>query len=169
MRKPICQSILRKLNSDEDFDKTEYLKAIEHMPGTHVTKWTPCEGDDTLFFPRDGLATCDANCLTDAKKHRSSKHIEYDEDMQKASVFHWDEPRILVMFATMIAFQDPAEERLAHLTLRNHVHLNGYLFDMGAKVIYELLQKSGKFHAMHIRRGDFQYEQSKFKGGGLPL
>jgi len=161
----ICGRIKKKLaRAGGGLDKTEYLEAIKRMPDTHVTKWIPCEGDDTLFFPRDDSPTCDSSCLRDASKHRRSKHIEYDEVMQKASVFHWDEPRILVAFAAMIAFQDPAEERLAHLTMRNHVHLNGYLFDMAAKVVHEILQKAGKYHAMHVRRGDFQYKQSKFKG-----
>lgn len=141
----------------------QWTKALNSLSDDTVAPdWRPGEGTDSLFWPKDGKAGCDEECQTEFDKWRpSGKRVEYNTEMQQKLIFHFTgdgTSRLLVDYQTFIGFEDPLKERDALLTMRNYVHFREYIFDIAAKVISRLPPSYG---AMHVRRGDLQYQQSK--------
>lgn len=87
-----------------------------------------------------------------------------DPKLVSAEVIHFraDEPwRMLTHFYASVYFEDPVTDRFVKRVIRDAFHYKDDLFCRAIPVV-QALQKEGKgtYHAAHVRRGDFQFEEA---------
>jgi hypothetical protein len=98
----------------------------------------------------------------------------YDEEMQFAPVVHMmcypkQHVRLLTHFYTFIFFEDWKQQMWAHRFVRDHLRYVDELQCAAARVVHALREiarkqpnnPDGLFDSMHIRRGDFQFKETR--------
>jgi hypothetical protein len=98
----------------------------------------------------------------------------YDEEMQSAPVVHMmcypkQRVRLLTHFYTFIFFEDWKQQMWEHRFVRDHLRYVDELQCAAARVVHALRDiakkepnnPNGFFDTMHIRRGDFQYKETR--------
>ena len=105
---------------------------------------------------------------------RRNKLCVYDEEMQDALVVHFmcyhkQRARLLTHFYGFVFFEDWKHDLWAKRFVRDHLRYLDELQCAAARVVQAIRQKSysnnensgGEFDSMHIRRGDFQFKQTR--------
>jgi len=97
----------------------------------------------------------------------------YDEEMQNAPVLHFMchnkiQVRLLVHFYAFLFFEDWRQQLWAHRFVRDHLRYIDELQCATARIVKALRKKAeengdpeGLFDTFHIRRGDFQYKDTR--------
>lgn len=105
----------------------------------------------------------------------------YDEEMQKAPVIHFMcyhkmRVRLLTHFYSFLFFEDWKQQLWVHRFVRDHLRYLDELQCAAARVVTELRSiakrdvdnnSNGSFDAFHIRRGDFQYKETRLDADEL--
>ena len=102
-----------------------------------------------------------------------SKICMYNEKLQNAKVMHFmgdnnSGARLLVHFYAFMFFQDWKQDLWTKRYVRDHLRYVDAIQCGAASIVHAVRQKAiengnpdGHFHSMHIRRGDFQYKQTR--------
>jgi hypothetical protein len=98
----------------------------------------------------------------------------YDEEMQRAPVVHMmcypkQHVRLLTHFYTFIFFEDWKQQMWEHRFVRDHLRYVDELQCAAARIVHALREiarkqpnnSNGLFDSMHIRRGDFQFKETR--------
>ena len=88
--------------------------------------------------------------------------VEFSPWVNASPIMHFpsnDKYRSLGPVATMLASVDPELPTLARRLLKHHVRYRSEMFEIANQLIASIGFK--KFNAMHVRRNDFQYEQTQ--------
>jgi len=103
----------------------------------------------------------------------------YDEEMQKQQVLHFMcyhkmRVRLLTHFYTFLFFEDWRQQLWEHRFVRDHLRYLDELQCAAARVVTELRNiaknegnSDGLFDTFHIRRGDFQYKETRLEADQL--
>lgn len=75
--------------------------------------------------------------------------------------------RLFGLWYPFFYFSDPNWHRFYVSLLRTGFHYQPALYTAAAKVITELVKHQGLYHALHIRRGDFQYTQTRLEANEI--
>eukprot|EP00521_Asterionellopsis_glacialis_P006023 CAMPEP_0195281424 /NCGR_PEP_ID=MMETSP0707-20130614/739_1 /TAXON_ID=33640 /ORGANISM="Asterionellopsis glacialis, Strain CCMP134" /LENGTH=537 /DNA_ID=CAMNT_0040340307 /DNA_START=134 /DNA_END=1747 /DNA_ORIENTATION=- len=108
-----------------------------------------------------------------------SKLCIYDEEMQREKLIHFsgraksDGGRLLVHFYAFLFFQDWRQDLWMKRFIRDHVRYIDELQCAAARIVNALRERArkrnpenidGAFDSFHIRRGDFQYKNTRVSG-----
>jgi GDP-fucose protein O-fucosyltransferase. len=105
----------------------------------------------------------------------------YDEEMQNAPVIHFMcyhkmRVRLLTHFYSFLFFEDWRHQLWVHRFVRDHLRYLDELQCAAARVVAELRRiatkhvknnPEGHFDAFHIRRGDFQFKETRLEADDL--
>ena len=144
-------------NSTENKKNCEEWKQWLFVNTMVANKWNPY---DTLICYPDRMSI-DLEEVPDS--YRDGRElIELTPSMNAAPVIHFpsdSENRSLGPVATMLA---PSENQLPKLTrrfIKNHIRYHPRIFELASELISVL--GCNKYTALHIRRNDFQYKQTR--------
>jgi len=106
--------------------------------------------------------------------HANRKELcMYDDEMQNAPVLHFMcnhqfRVRLLTHFYAFVFFEDWKQQLWTHRFVRDHLRYVDELQCAAARIVEALRAKAkengnsdGEFDTFHIRRGDFQYKQTR--------
>ena len=88
--------------------------------------------------------------------------VEFSHRMMAAPVLHFPSnktQRSLGPVATMLASEDATLPRLGRRLLKHHLRYRNEIFEYADRAVKALMP--GRFNAMHVRRNDFQYKQTR--------
>ena len=97
----------------------------------------------------------------------------YSEDMQNSKVMHFmgdndSGARLLVHFYAFLFFEDWKQELWTKRYVRDHLRYVDAIQCGAASIVHAVRQKAiengnpdGRYDSMHVRRGDFQYKQTR--------
>lgn len=133
-------------------------------------------GDHVLALP--SIAACSpgpADFFNLEEFRDGRKLVEVDESMQKAAVVHFkstkesQEFRIFGNYFVFLYFARAEWFHFASATVRRYVHFSTKVVDTAAAVVTRLHAESGGtgFYALHIRRGDFQFQNTRIDLGEI--
>jgi hypothetical protein len=103
----------------------------------------------------------------------------YDEEYQKAKVIHMmgdneSGARLLVHFYAYLFFEDWKHDLWTKRFVRDHIRYADEIQCPAARVVKAMRQKArehgnedGVFDTMHVRRGDFQYKETRVKADAI--
>mmetsp|Transcript_25928 Transcript_25928/g.36538 ORF Transcript_25928/g.36538 Transcript_25928/m.36538 type:complete len:276 (-) Transcript_25928:89-916(-) len=111
--------------------------------------------------------------MREALAHRTELCI-YDQVLQQAPVIHFtgdnaSGARMLVHFYALLFFEDWTHDLWSKRFIRDHVRYIDEIQCAAARVVHEMREKStlagynGTFDSFHIRRGDFQYKETRIE------
>jgi hypothetical protein len=137
-------------------------KAAEHKPDISAdTGLFHVDDPDPLSRLQDTLA-------------KRTKLCVYNEELQKEPVVHFqmnhkEQLRLLVHFYAFIFFEDWKEDLWMKRFVRDHLHYQNEIQCAAARVVEKIRQhvmqrtqgKSSDFDSFHIRRGDFQFKDTR--------
>lgn len=152
---------------------------IEHLQTMMKEVWT--ERPNKMIF-EDNPVNVDAEAkerLREVYKDRRNLCI-YDSQMQSSLVVHFmcyhkERARLLTHFYTFLFFEDWKHDLWSKRFVRDHLRYIDELQCAAARVITAIRQRSmqndpdanGQYHSFHIRRGDFQYKQTRLSGSAI--
>jgi len=129
--------------------------------------------DDVLAFPsiescRNHPKTVESFSYPNFDMFLSNrKALELSSDMLSADTFHFiSDPengyRFFGLWYPFMYFQDPAWHMYYVGVIRSGFHYREELYEAAVRIIDKLGHlHPGKFSALHVRRGDFQYTQTR--------
>ena len=101
----------------------------------------------------------------------------YDEDHQNAEVIHMvgeSDLRLLIHFYAFLFFEDWRHDLWTKRFVRDHIRYSDEIQCPAARVVKAMRQKAidhgnvdGIFDTMHIRRGDFQYKDTRIEADAI--
>lgn len=95
------------------------------------------------------------------------KSVEIDESMMKSSALHFrvdkrtQEYRLFGNWHSFLYFANPQWFEYTAAFLRDNLHFKDSIVKTAASISAEIVAKYGRYQAMHVRRGDFQYKQTR--------
>ena len=117
--------------------------------------------------------------LREVYKERKNLCV-YDQEMQDSLVVHFmcyhkQQARLLTHFYTFLFFEDWRHELWAKRFVRDHLRYIDELQCAAARVVTAVRERSlkndsksnGEYHSFHIRRGDFQYKQTRIDADAI--
>ena len=152
-------------------DLHEMLETIKKEGHIDTTKYinnpTPVDGSP-IDRMRENLAARNHLCV-------------YDEEMQNEPVLHFMcyhkmHVRLLTHFYSFLFFEDWKQQLWEHRFVRDHLRYLDELQCTAARVVTEIRRLSkekvennpnGDFDTVHIRRGDFQYKDTRLEADEL--
>jgi len=107
--------------------------------------------------------------MTEMRRNRKRKLCIYDEEMQNAPVLHFSaQYRLLTHFYAFLFFEDWKQQLWTNRFIRDHLRYIDELQCAAARVVEALREKAKKngspegiFDTLHVRRGDFQYKDTR--------
>jgi hypothetical protein len=130
--------------------------------------------DSKSYF--DNPTAVDSDSISRMKEQLAGRKdlCVYDEEMQRAPVVHMmcypkQHVRLLTHFYTFIFFEDWKQQMWEHRFVRDHLRYVDELQCAAARIVHALREiameqpnnSNGLFDSMHIRRGDFQYKETR--------
>eukprot|EP01062_Namystynia_karyoxenos_P058790 TRINITY_DN50277_c0_g1_i1.p1 TRINITY_DN50277_c0_g1~~TRINITY_DN50277_c0_g1_i1.p1 ORF type:complete len:777 (+),score=257.76 TRINITY_DN50277_c0_g1_i1:150-2480(+) len=102
---------------------------------------------------------------------------EYTPEMQQARVIHFsghnsgkgDDHRMLTHFYSFLGHADRARDDLMKRFVRDQMHYHGGIYCKASQVLSMIREEAGEagFSAMHVRRGELQYQEVKISAKEL--
>jgi hypothetical protein len=184
-RLPIPEAMKENvMNSAESCEKRKKAKNFcDHIKNyLHEVGHTPNVGaaDGCIIFDKDSYV---GNPTTSEAKSAiesfcgNRKRFTWTSELNEHTLIHFrgdeKELRLLAHFYNMVYFTDPSVDNYFKRFVRDFLHYNDKIYCAAGKIIKALQvegrQRSfevdeeggGGFSAMHIRRGDFQYNKVK--------
>lgn len=123
----------------------------------------------------------DAPAIERMKENRANRKdlCIYDETMQNARLVHFkngyphDASRLLVPYYAFLFFQDWKQDLWSKRFIRDHVRYVDELMCAAARIVDAIHKRAkannpvsnpkGLFNTMHVRRGDFQYKETRIE------
>jgi hypothetical protein len=96
--------------------------------------------------------------------------LEIEENVRNAEIVHFmvdketGSHRLFGNFYTFMYFSDPLWLKYIASFMRNNLHFNDHVIETAAKIVAEIInykEDSSPYYAIHVRRGDFQYKQTR--------
>lgn len=124
----------------------------------------------TFPFPADEYVLAFDGDLDPARlaEFRGDRKVAtYTPELQAEKVLHFTSQmdggiRWLTHFYAVFFFGDRARDNLVKRFVRDHLHYRDEVFCAAARIV-ELIRReaNGSYHAIHIRRGDFQFKATR--------
>jgi hypothetical protein len=76
------------------------------------------------------------------------------------------EHRMLATWHTIIFFADAGQDRALKRLMRDHVHYRSEIVDLAANGVNQM-GGLGQYTSLHIRRGDFQYQETRISASQI--
>lgn len=159
-----CLPAFPSSGNHEDIEILQGLvsRAKDHQPRTHAeTGIFHVNDPDPLSRLQDTLAGRTELCV-------------YDEKLQKEQIVHFqmnhkEKLRLLVHFYAFIFFEDWKEDLWMKRFVRDHLHYRDEIQCAAARVVEKVREhvkkrtdgKSTDFDSFHVRRGDFQFKETR--------
>lgn len=104
------------------------------------------------------------NMIKFAGKKREGiiRDIYSEPDAVKAKIIHFPYHQLFCHYYAYIHVTDRALDRYIKRLVRDHVHIRTDIFDAASRILNKL---GSDFYTMHIRRGDFQYQNQRYIKG----
>ena len=158
-----CLPAFPSSGNHKDVEILQDLAKKANFLDTHIDSTNLFQVDDPNPLPRleDNLAGRRQLCV-------------YNEDDQKEQVVHFqmnhkENLRLLVHFYAFLFFEDWREDLWMKRFVRDHLHYNDEIQCAAGRVVEKVRQhvskrtngKTTEFDTLHIRRGDFQFKESR--------
>jgi GDP-fucose protein O-fucosyltransferase len=131
----------------------------------------------------DAPPPVDAETITRMRENLSNRQdlCVYDEDMRKERVVHFMcyhkmRVRLLVHFYAFLFFEDWREDLWMKRFMRDHVRYIDEIQCAAARIVNAMREHaksknasdpSGQFDTFHVRRGDFQFKQTRIEASEI--
>lgn len=92
------------------------------------------------------------------------KKVELSKDMLEVETFHVmdkGDVRLFGLWYPFMYFSNPEWHRFYVSMIRSGFHYKDDLYRTATRLISKLVGSHGKYHAIHVRRGEFQYHQTR--------
>jgi hypothetical protein len=122
---------------------------------------------DVLAVP--DIATCSSTIPDDFPDFdlfaASNNKKELSREEVDAQILHirteGSEYRTFGLWYAFFYFSNPEWHRFYVGLIRKNFHYHDWLFDIGAEIVAKIVERHGLYNAVHIRRGDFQYTETR--------
>ena len=147
------------LNASEAYRLGEFYNHRKHL----CLYDSKLQDEPVLHFP-----AALGKSPVDRKMIQENNEKDKDDEEEAVDRSKWD-PRLLVHFYAFLFFADYHQDLWMKRFVRDHVRYTDEIQCAAARVVAELRRQvrtvhgrsDGLFHSMHIRRGDFQFKETR--------